>query len=449
MPKIKGEMDTKESVEFGLSISRQSNWDAFWGNAYLGIRLDTSVGAGLGLSNQMATTGLSKDQSVDLKEDEWKESQWYREGLKYSEGMSSYRAKLLADDYDDIRYQRYLNTRSTGLGSGLIKFAGRMLGQVVDPINYIPFIGTGYKALKLSAPKVAMSLAKTSAGKKVASSAALRGAIEVGVGTAAVQPFLSETAKQIGEERVWQQVVADIAIGAAFGGTMGKVFGKQNEMPLEPSPKKPTDKSENISFLEQKSEKLNNIYEKIDNNTNILRASENKLKDISKIEDKTELKSKISSLYKENEILREDAKNIIGDLDSFSQDIQINSTKAFSSSVINVINGTQADLGESGLKAINDMFKQYGIKEVPVAEKIRPTDFIKEEFIKELPKYDDSSPKIEMPKDQDILITDRERNLMSQEDIADIESIDIKIKESNMMEDIMTLANNCFGSGKV
>jgi len=223
IPQIEGQQDTKENVSFGMSIAQQGKWDQFWGNAYLGSRLDTSVGA-LSLSNQMATTGLLKKDSVSLSQEDWKNSEWYRDKLPYSPGMTSYRASVMSQQYDKIQYQKYMNSQSKGVGRGILKFAGRLTGQLVDPINYIPFLGTGAKVLKMTPAAFTKQLALHPFTQPFLTSKALRGATEGFIASSLVQPFLNESARQIGETRTVGQGLADVMFGTAFSGVLSSII---------------------------------------------------------------------------------------------------------------------------------------------------------------------------------------------------------------------------------
>ena len=157
-------------------------------------------------------------------EEEWKSSEFFREGLKYDQGMTEGQARLLAERFDQIRRHEDLMSR-TSLGGTALGFGGYLVGSIPDPINFIPWLGLVKKA-----KQVQTLIKATSRGKR-----ALRGVAEGAVGATAFQPLYAMKKGAFQEEYDIQMALMDITlsagIGGAFGGLFGKIHPKDPEFP--------------------------------------------------------------------------------------------------------------------------------------------------------------------------------------------------------------------------
>jgi hypothetical protein len=349
------------------NLIKQNKWDSFWGNSYLGMRLDTTLGASLSLKNQYITTGIDKESSIELNEDEWKNSIYYRKNIPYSKGMNEYRSKVLAETYDKIHYQRYLNKKTKGFGAGVVQFAGRIAGNIIDPINFIPFFGAGYKVLRIS--KIGTTIAKSNILKILASRQALMGAAvgagEAGVASTLVQPVMNYTYDAtLGEERTFTDIVADIALSAAFGTAIGGLVGWKS---------KPPSFETNMSQLASNSNKLNALNETITSLETGMRSPD-------------------------------------GGID-VSSDVQLNAQKAFSSAVNSIADGEMPIASASKSQAVEELSSRMGAPirlsvetepSIPELEKIfsfePPPNYMKGTEATKSPDVDVPIKKQELPK---------------------------------------------------
>ena len=157
-------------------------------------------------------------------EEEWKSSEFFREGLKFDQGMTEGQARLLAERFDQIRRHEDLMSR-TSLGGTALGFGGYLVGSIPDPINFIPWLGLVKKA-----KQVQTLIKATSRGKR-----ALRGVAEGAVGATAFQPLYAMKKGAFQEEYDIQMALMDITlsagIGGAFGGLFGKIHPKDPEFP--------------------------------------------------------------------------------------------------------------------------------------------------------------------------------------------------------------------------
>ena len=160
-------------------------------------------------------------------EEEWKSSEFFREGLKFDQGMTEGQARLLAERFDQIRRHEDLMSR-TSLGGTALGFGGYLVGSIPDPINFIPWLGLVKKA-----KQVQWLIKANTRGKR-----ALKGVAEGGVGAIAFQPLYVKERGAYQEEYDIQMALMDITlsagIGGAFGGLFGKIHPKDPEFPSPP-----------------------------------------------------------------------------------------------------------------------------------------------------------------------------------------------------------------------
>jgi len=157
-------------------------------------------------------------------EEEWKSSEFFREGLKFDQGMTEGQARLLAERFDQIRRHEDLMSR-TSLGGTALGFGGYLVGSIPDPINFIPWLGLVKKA-----KQVQWLIKANTRGKR-----ALKGVAEGAVGAIAFQPLYVKERGAYQEEYDIQMALMDITlsagIGGAFGGLFGKIHPKDPEFP--------------------------------------------------------------------------------------------------------------------------------------------------------------------------------------------------------------------------
>ena len=162
--------------------------------------------------------------TVYENEDQWKESEHFREGLKYQEKMTEGQARLLAERYDRSLEYSDLSTRADSIGQNLALYGGMFIGSIPDPINFIPWLGFVKKV------KQAKSLIDaTTRGR-----AALRGSAEAAIGTAAFHPLFALEKGAYQEEYDISMALIDVGIGAGIGAGLGSIFGRIH--PDDPTP---------------------------------------------------------------------------------------------------------------------------------------------------------------------------------------------------------------------
>lgn len=146
--------------------------------------------------------GVPQDQTPFLSEEDWKSSDNHREGIAYDPRMTPVRAKILADDFDQRRYRDSLIARSPGGFRSVLGFGAQLLGNLPDPVNFIPLIG------------------EAGAGASIARRAGI-GALEAAAGTALQDTLVIPDLKARGEDVGFADAALDVMFGAALGGMIG------------------------------------------------------------------------------------------------------------------------------------------------------------------------------------------------------------------------------------
>lgn len=163
----------------------------------------------------------TKSQVEKLSEEDWKKSEFYREGISYQSGLSKSRAKYLAENFDERKERELiLSAGDTGLKRKTMAFAGQMVGSIPDPINLIPF-GAGFKGASIAS--------KVGAG-------IVEGAISNVAVSAITRPYWQDR----GIDSTWQDYVNDLAVGGVLGGgfsLVGSAFSRARTRRAETSVK--------------------------------------------------------------------------------------------------------------------------------------------------------------------------------------------------------------------
>ncbi len=147
-----------------------------------------------------------------LTKEQYEASEWFRPKIPWFEGMTEIRAKAYAENYDAREYRDSLVERSPfGFRSGL-GFGAVILGSLIDPVNYIPFVGPAGKAA------LAGKLGKVGG-------AAATGAIDATIGTTLTDPVLMHSLQAEGYDFGWEDMALDVLVGAFAGGILGTAGG--------------------------------------------------------------------------------------------------------------------------------------------------------------------------------------------------------------------------------
>ena len=143
-----------------------------------------------------------------LTEDEWRDSEYFREDIPYQENMSEARAGSYSDNYDMRRFRDSLIDKSPVGGRSIIGFGAMLAAQALDPINYIPMLGAAGKARMIA------KLGKMGGRVSIGASEAMLGAM-------ATEPYLIHSLAAQGEDVGWTDAVVDIIFSAGIGSLFG------------------------------------------------------------------------------------------------------------------------------------------------------------------------------------------------------------------------------------
>lgn len=189
------------------------------------------IGFGVNAANVLGTRIESVFETKTLTPEEYKNSQFFREGIEIpQEGIKESIARITAENYDK-RYKRNLTldrARQT-LGTGAARFGVGLAGGILDPLNIAVGLATpvlvGANATARAISAKAVNGVTTKYGVTAGRVAA--GVGEGVVGSAAVEPLMlySATVVQDPEYGLFDSFV-NLTAGAIFGGTLAGVGGK-------------------------------------------------------------------------------------------------------------------------------------------------------------------------------------------------------------------------------
>jgi len=171
--------------------------------------------------NRLAEQYTGKaDAGKVISKDDWKESEYYRDGIQVDDnGIKEGLAQLLAERVDRRReFQITLQRSKGGFGLGAAQFGVAIAGSFLDPLNvasaFIPAVGPA---------RVASMAAKM--GKS--GSRAVKGAVDGAVGAAVLEPLIiGAAAAEQDESYTLLDSFLNVAVGSALGSGLHVGFGK-------------------------------------------------------------------------------------------------------------------------------------------------------------------------------------------------------------------------------
>lgn len=190
----------------------------------------TAMGALQGLEEYHRDTA---NNTVVPDEETWKKSRYYRPGLKYQTNITWNQAQLLSEREDARKHDEFITSHAASkFGAVSLNLLGNLIGSIPAFENFIPVVGPLNRLVEVS--KLARKIPFLVDAVKIAKrSAVVRGAIDAGVSTAAIQPLImAEEAKYQGD---YDTVMAleSIAMGTTIGSAFGWVAGKLSKIKTE------------------------------------------------------------------------------------------------------------------------------------------------------------------------------------------------------------------------
>lgn len=161
----------------------------------------------------LSPIGQRAPEEPPMTQEEYQQSGFFREGVKYDQRMTPARAEAISEIVDRREYRKALLERAPGgIGSGILKLGAALGATALDPINYVPILGPAARA------------AAVARMGRIAGTASIAGA-EAAIATAATEPFIAQSLATKGETLTSSDIAFDIAlafgIGSAFGGAVG------------------------------------------------------------------------------------------------------------------------------------------------------------------------------------------------------------------------------------
>lgn len=185
----------------------------------------TGVGEGLQYSTPGALGRLASwyaagnDERID--EETWKGSPHYREGLKYDPSLTMARAEILAYRKDIETRREFIKAHASSAGSAaVLGFIGNIVGNLPDPVNYIPVANVATKAW------LATKIGRIGARAAV-------GAAEATAGSLISQPLILAAEAQSQGQYDWSMAATNVAASTIFGGLFGTVVGNLERIKLQ------------------------------------------------------------------------------------------------------------------------------------------------------------------------------------------------------------------------
>ena len=87
---------------------------------------------------------------VSISQEDYKNSNYFRAGIKWFEGMTSGQAKILSESYDRKTYYSELTKNVDSFsGLGLVGFGGLLGGSIPDPLNFVPYWGIAKNLMRV------------------------------------------------------------------------------------------------------------------------------------------------------------------------------------------------------------------------------------------------------------------------------------------------------------
>lgn len=161
--------------------------------------------------------GFNPDANF-LTADEWKDSEYFRKGLKFPEGVQESVAQIIADRKDDENFRKLVLSRGRGgFGETAATFSAGIAASLLDPINvasaFIPIVGAA--RFTILTGKLGLTGAR-----------ATKGVIEGAVGAALVEPIVLAAAIQEQADYNSLDSLLNITFGGILGGGLHVAGGK-------------------------------------------------------------------------------------------------------------------------------------------------------------------------------------------------------------------------------
>jgi hypothetical protein len=181
-----------------------------------------------------------------MSEQDWKASEWHREGISFDGRMTEARAKAKAEVFDEDQYRAWQRqNRPWGVATVGAAVLGSIIGSAPDPTNYIPVFSQAFRAA--NATRIGAIMARAGLG-----------AADAAIMTAATEPIIASSRRQFGEDISFADQVMDIALGALVGGIGGGIHGRFERLPESLADRHPENVTNALQALGEAADALAN-----------------------------------------------------------------------------------------------------------------------------------------------------------------------------------------------
>ena len=181
-------------------------------------------------------------KEMPIDQETYKESRFYRDGVKWFEGMTMGQAEILSESQDRKAYYAQL-TKNVSMFSGLgaTQFGGMMVGSLPDPLNFVPFWGIAKNIVR--AKSIATSIQKMKTFQKIKgvkkwspTSDVVYNMFDPMIGAGLASYIVQDKRMKFQEEWDMKMVMTDALIAGGLGFSIwgtGKIAKKLRKSPIK------------------------------------------------------------------------------------------------------------------------------------------------------------------------------------------------------------------------
>mgnify|MGYP003150609104 CR=1 FL=1 len=161
-------------------------------------------------------------QSFKIPEADWKNSEYYRDGIDWFEGMTLNQAGVLAESFDRNQYYGML-TQNVDIfsGTGATMMAGILLGSIPDPLNFAPFLAVSQRVVRsgrmIKKVNNASKVFTTTASPNSIASKVIADVVDPMLGAGLANLAIADKRSKFQEEHDAKMVLMDLAIAGGIG----------------------------------------------------------------------------------------------------------------------------------------------------------------------------------------------------------------------------------------
>lgn len=211
-----------EMAKFADSQFESTGWQVLGTGIREGLHT-SSLGALGGMASWYAAGSPEMAGNENTPDEEsWKSSPHFREGVKFSPGVTWNQYQLLAQRKDAEEHNQFIMSHAkSGASAVSLNILGNLLGSVPDPVNYIPVSGPLHKAFL--AAKYVEKIPGFIKVAKTLERGVMAGAVDAAVSTAAIQPLIFANEKLYQGDPDIGMALMNVGLSGIIGGGFGAI----------------------------------------------------------------------------------------------------------------------------------------------------------------------------------------------------------------------------------